>query len=54
MAQESALKESEVEKLERIKKQLIQEKEADIQKVRREGEESLKATMKDLEDSRYQ
>jgi hypothetical protein len=54
MAQESKLKESEVDKLDRIKQQLIQEKEAEIEKVKREGEESLKVAMKDLEDTKSQ
>lgn len=40
-AQESKLKESEVEKLDRIKRQLAQEKEDEIEKVRRERDESV-------------
>ena len=40
-AQESKLKELEVEKLDRIKRQLAQEKEDEIEKVRRERDESV-------------
>ena len=40
-AQESKLKESEVEKLDRIKRQLAQEKEDEIQRVRRERDEAV-------------